>query len=375
MRRLRLGLLLGAAQLIGCGDGPTAARPTLDVAITGMAERGATVGLELRRDGVAFVPATLTVDVEPADAVTVTGSSLLLLRAGTFPLRVIADGDTARATLTVVAPPRIVFDAVVGGNRDIYSVALDGQELQRVTTNAADDAQPTAAGGTIIFSSRRDGNAELYAIAPDGSGERRLSNSPAVNEILPALSADGRLLAFVKDSAHVTRVWVSPPDLTGASPATPPTTAVTGALESSPSWGASDFLVVFATTATPSGNSGIVMHVTPGGGTTLIRDSGSQRAEVEPSLSPDGLSVALASGNGSVSGVYTRDLSGAISTMYEASASVGQPAFLLDRRIAFTRFTLTGSSLAWVDPRTPLVVHDIALPGLLSPQHPQPLRP
>ena len=51
--------------------------------------------------------------------------------------------------------------------------------------------------GRIIFVSRRTGNDEIMALDVDGTTEpANLTNSPAA-DTLPAVSADGRRIAFV----------------------------------------------------------------------------------------------------------------------------------------------------------------------------------
>ena len=61
---------------------------------------------------------------------------------------------------------------------DIFSVRLDGQYMQRLTTTSGYDAEATISpdGKTIVFTSVRDGDLELYAMDLDGTHLRRLTN-------------------------------------------------------------------------------------------------------------------------------------------------------------------------------------------------------
>jgi len=61
----------------------------------------------------------------------------------------------------------------------------------------ADDSRAAFPGqdGRIFFSSDRDGNFELYSMKPDGTDQRRLSET-AGDELTPAVSANGRWVAF-----------------------------------------------------------------------------------------------------------------------------------------------------------------------------------
>jgi Tol biopolymer transport system component len=60
---------------------------------------------------------------------------------------------------------------------DIFSVRLDGQQMQRMTHTAGYDAEATISpdGKTIVFTSVRDGDLDLYAMNLDGTHVRRLT--------------------------------------------------------------------------------------------------------------------------------------------------------------------------------------------------------
>jgi len=60
---------------------------------------------------------------------------------------------------------------------DIFSVRLDGQQLQRLTATPGYDAEATISpdGKTIVFTSVRDGDLDLYAMNLDGTHVRRLT--------------------------------------------------------------------------------------------------------------------------------------------------------------------------------------------------------
>jgi len=61
---------------------------------------------------------------------------------------------------------------------DIYSVRLDGQQLQRLTSSPGYDAEATISpdGNTIVWTSVRDGDLDLYTMNLDGSNVRRLTD-------------------------------------------------------------------------------------------------------------------------------------------------------------------------------------------------------
>ena len=61
---------------------------------------------------------------------------------------------------------------------DLYSVRIDGQEMQRLTTTPGYDAEATVSpdGKTIVWTSVQDGDLDIYAMNFDGSHPRRLTN-------------------------------------------------------------------------------------------------------------------------------------------------------------------------------------------------------
>jgi len=60
---------------------------------------------------------------------------------------------------------------------DIFSVRLDGQDLQRLTATPGYDAEATISpdGKTVVFTSIRDGDLDIYTMNIDGTRIRRLT--------------------------------------------------------------------------------------------------------------------------------------------------------------------------------------------------------
>lgn len=65
-------------------------------------------------------------------------------------------------------------------------------------------------GNRIAFTSNRDGDWEAYIMDLNGNNVTNLSNSPASNDGLPAISPDGNWVAFVSDREGRWAVWVAP---------------------------------------------------------------------------------------------------------------------------------------------------------------------
>jgi Tol biopolymer transport system component len=61
---------------------------------------------------------------------------------------------------------------------DIFSVRIDGQQMQRLTHTPGYDAEATVSpdGKTIVFTSVRDGDLDIYAMSLDGTHLRRLTD-------------------------------------------------------------------------------------------------------------------------------------------------------------------------------------------------------
>src|SRR5215213_8551231 len=169
-----------AAVLPACGGGdgitpPPPPPPALSIAASGRLERGSTVTLAVTRAGVAVTP---TLAFQPADGAQVQADgSVKLLREGALTVTATAGESTGTTTLQVAAPPVVVFDRVTGGNRDIWKVDLDGQNLVQLTTDPGDDQDPTVVKGTVVFVSYRAGNAELYTLPLAGGGTTRLTTT------------------------------------------------------------------------------------------------------------------------------------------------------------------------------------------------------
>jgi TolB protein len=82
---------------------------------------------------------------------------------------------------------QIAFMSDRDGDFEIFVMNADGSDPRQLTFNEAEDWNPdwSPDGSLLAFISMRDGNYEIYVMNPDGSDQRNLTNNPA-NDIQPA---------------------------------------------------------------------------------------------------------------------------------------------------------------------------------------------
>ena len=355
------------------GDGGPSA-PVQRLVAVGRLERGATVRL-VARDGPASDSLVSNIVLSPAAAGTIAGTSVTLLQAGTVSVTATSvDGRTITTALDVKLPPTVFFDAVVSGNRDIYSVSLDGGDAKRWTSSPGEETHPSVAAGLLVFSSTRDGNGELYSLATAAGGaEKRLTTSGS-NETQPALSAAGTSVVYTSDAGGLPRLYVAPASLTGPSRLTAASFGFGGSIESDATWSATGDRIAFMSTV--NGRANLFITQSAAGSTPAeVNGSGSQVTDVEPTWSPDGNRIAFASTRSGGTQLFLLDLrTSAFRQVTTGAVPSGQPGWLPDGRLVFTRFDSAGSTLWWIDPEAtdaPVEIPTVAK----SPAHPVGARP
>lgn len=350
------GILLACVGAAACDDPVAVAPDGIEISFEGRAERGLALVLRaVTAAGDTLPPGEVAWRITPEDAGTMSADTLRLARTG--PLEVDAEYEGLRGarTFDVEAPPEILFDMTVAGNRDIYRAALDGRGLERLTTHPAADYDPTIVGALVVFVSERDGNKELYSLTLGGGPEERLTRT-AVPSVHPALSPDGKRLAFVRGSG-LTRLYIAAPDATGAT-RPDPAHGHDGTLETAPAWGPDGATLVFSSTA--AGNPDI--YIWSGKRATLLEASAG--GDFEPAISPDGRYVAFASSRTGDVELYLLDLRDRLlRRLTEREGSDGHPAWLPDGRLVYVAYSGTTRELRWLDPADPARTYPIPLPG------------
>lgn len=94
----------------------------------------------------------------------------------------------------------------------IYIYNLETKELRQLTNTDACDRDPEwfPTGDKIIFSSNRDGNFELYTMDLNGKNLQRITYTPDIDEIEPTVAPDGQRLAFTeeREEGYPFYIWV-----------------------------------------------------------------------------------------------------------------------------------------------------------------------
>ncbi len=312
--------------------------------------------------------AEVTWTFTPASAVQVIEAGRVrLLATGALEIRGVRQESAGTLQVSVQTPPTVVFDMVAGSNRDIYRVALDGGDLQRLTTEPADDSAPAAVGASVVFVSYRTGNAELYSVPLAGGAATRLTTTSQA-ETAPALSPDGQRLAFAFEPTGVAKVFTATATNQSRTQAAPGF-GFAGSPETSPTWAPTGNRIAFVGTANGSAD---IFEVSAGGAPVLV--VGGPLAEVDPAWSPDGTRIAFASNRDGDAAVYLVQVAGgAVTRLSDRPGTEAEPTWTPDGRLVYVEFLAGGATrLVWIDPTSPATVHPIEVTG--SPRRPSAVR-
>ena len=107
----------------------------------------------------------------------------------------------------------LVFASNRDGNFEIYKMDTDGQNLQRMTENDADDFYPvwSPSSQQIVFISQTADGREIHSIQADGTNLIALTSTQA-DEFSPAWSPDGNFVLFAAEDKGNTDIYLMRPD-------------------------------------------------------------------------------------------------------------------------------------------------------------------
>ena len=185
---------------------------------------------------------------------------------------------------------KIAFDSNRDGDTEIYIINADGNELTRITNNAAEDTYPAWSpdGTKIAFTSNRDGNYEIYVMNTDGTSQTCITKSIA-SDSEPAWSPDGKKIAFTSNRDGNYEIYVMNADGTSQTRIT-----MNAASDSEPAWSPDGTKIAF--TSDRDGNPEVYVMNTDGSGQTNLTNMGPVGPfgdDSSPAWSPDGTKIAF----------------------------------------------------------------------------------
>ncbi|MCZ6915861.1 MAG: CehA/McbA family metallohydrolase [Gemmatimonadetes bacterium] len=182
------------------------------------------------------------------------------------------------------------------GNLDIGVVSAAGGEVERLTTHPHVDVEPTwsADGQSVYFVTGRNRNLDIYRIdLADRTGQVVPVTSSRGNEIQPAVSPDGTMLAYVAGipgRQGSGGIWVMP------LPVGEPRLVLDEetAYRAKPSWTADGIALIFVSDFSGSNDIAVV----PVDGGNPLRLTTRPVDEFAPVMSPDGSTIAFVANDG-----------------------------------------------------------------------------
>jgi TolB protein len=206
--------------------------------------------------------------------------------------------------------------------------------------------------------SYRDGNGELYSVPLAGGAETRLTRT-GPQEADPALSPDGKRLAYTNAATGVPKLWTAAADASGAAHATTGF-GFAGSLEASPSWAPDGERLVFVSTT--QGTADLFLYTRTSGAITPLL--GTDAPEVEPAWSPDGEWIAFTSARAGQTDIFRlRVGTGEVEQLTNRQETDARPAWLADGRMVYIAWVDNVPRLRWLDPVDPAMVHEVPLGG------------
>lgn len=239
----------------------------------------------------------------------------------------------ANKVLEAFTGTRGIFDTEIafsarpqgGRGKEIYTVAIDGQDLRKFTSNRSFNLFPrwssngrylaytsfrtgvpgiyvwnleqgvervvlrdgnskspgcfSADGRWLYLSYSISGNSDIYRVPSDGGSLEKAEDGWGI-EVSPSLSPDGRMMAFVSDRGGSPQVYVKPADGNASR-----RVSAAGYYSTSPNWSPAGDLIAF--TSQTEGRYAVYVVRPDGSGQRLVAAS-SQGDCLDPCFSPDG---------------------------------------------------------------------------------------
>jgi Tol biopolymer transport system component len=93
---------------------------------------------------------------------------------------------------------------------DLYTMNADGSDVRRLTTDAANEHDPSWApdGKSIVYSSDKDSRGDLYRLWLANGRVERLTRHFVGRAIMPTVSPDGSRVAFAAQTMRAGQFWL-----------------------------------------------------------------------------------------------------------------------------------------------------------------------
>ena len=204
--------------------------------------------------------------------------------------------DTGRGKITpaTATSARVaVFAAREGSSYELFTAQLSSTwrtrrpvlaAVNRLTINTLEETNPTltADGTQIAFSS----NGKIEMMRFDGQERRELVAADNNSNVAPAISPDGKSVAFMSNRSGTNELWLVNTTTREARQLTKDSSAIGGI-----NWSANSERIVFTTTATASKLTGIALAEVATGAFQVLTEAG----DGEAAISPDGSRIVFTS--------------------------------------------------------------------------------
>jgi len=149
-------------------------------------------------------------------------------------------------------------------------------------------AGASATNGLLAFRSDRSGQGEIYKMDAAGGSLTNLTRSTRVQDLDPAWSPDGSLIAFARRVRQTRK-----PDLflMNANGRGRIRLTTTQTAERNPAWSPNGRLIAFSARTSPSGPSRIFVMTAQGGGRRQLTRQPAGTYDANPAWSPDGTQI------------------------------------------------------------------------------------
>jgi Tol biopolymer transport system component len=156
--------------------------------------------------------------------------------------------------------------------------------VNRLTINTIEETNPTltADGSRLAFSA----NGRIELMRADGQERRELVAADNYSNIAPAISPDGKFVAFMSNRSGANELWLVNTATRELRQLTKDSAAVGGI-----NWSANSQRIVFTTNATTSKLTGIAMAEVATGAFRVLTEAG----DGEAAISPDGSRIVFTS--------------------------------------------------------------------------------